>query len=308
MVQLQFLHRLEVRDQYQYTINGGATWEGTGSYINLVPGSYDVRIRDAVNTACMLILNANLVLTQPVILSATAARTNVTCHGASDGTITVSDAAGGSGSFEYTIDGGINWRPTGDFTGLGPGYYNVRIRDANNHACVIVINSSLGITEPAALNATVARTNITCNGANNGTITISSPTGGYGLMKFTIRGNTQVASSGSFTDLPPDTYDVRMRDPSQPACKTILNSTLTISEPAALAATLTYSNVTCHGAANGTISFTGAAGGSGTYEYTINGGTLWVGSGIFTNLSPGNYTVMLRDAVNRIASFRLDLL
>ena len=61
------------------------------------------------------------------------------------------------------------------FTSLSPATYNVRIRDAAYPACEIVLNAALVITQPAVLSATVASTNVTCNGANDGTITISSP-------------------------------------------------------------------------------------------------------------------------------------
>ncbi|MDB4584636.1 HYR domain-containing protein, partial [Draconibacterium sp.] len=45
-------------------------------------------------------------VTQPVELSATIASTDVTCTRGNDGSITVSSPLGGSGSYEFTIDGG----------------------------------------------------------------------------------------------------------------------------------------------------------------------------------------------------------
>ena len=87
MVRLLFPVQQEVTDHTQYSINGGASWQGSGNFTGLAPGSYNVRMRDALNPACTLILNPALVITQPAILSATVARTNVTCFGAADGTI-----------------------------------------------------------------------------------------------------------------------------------------------------------------------------------------------------------------------------
>ena len=43
------------------------------------------------------------------------------------------------------------------FTGLVPGSYNVRIRDAANITCMVVMNPALAITQPAALAGTVSR-------------------------------------------------------------------------------------------------------------------------------------------------------
>ena len=45
---------------------------------------------------------------------------------------------------------------------LNPGFYNVKIRDAANIGCIVTLNGSLNVTEPSALNANVAKTNITC--------------------------------------------------------------------------------------------------------------------------------------------------
>ena len=117
--------------------------------------------------------------------------------GANDGTITISGATGGTGTYEYTIDGGTTWAGSGTFTGLAPGTYNVRIRDAVNPTCILVLNNGTGhYPGPAVLSATVTKTDITCFGANNGSIIISSPTGGYGTYQYTINGGTNMGRFG----------------------------------------------------------------------------------------------------------------
>ncbi|MBK8884444.1 MAG: SprB repeat-containing protein [Bacteroidales bacterium] len=283
---------------YSYSINGGTSWQGSGNFTNLVPGTYNIRIRDAAHTGCIIALNPAVVITQPAVLSASLVRTNVTCNGAADGTITINGAAGGYGTYEYTINGGSTWQVSNSFTGLIPGFYNVRIRDAANPSCIITVNGSVNVTEPAVLSANVARTNITCNGAANGTITITSPSGGYGTYQYSINGGGSWQASGSFAGLTPGNYNVQIRDAAQTACVITLNAALPITEPAVLAATVTPTNVSCFGANNGIIAITGATGGYGTYEYSINGGTTWSGLGNFTNLSPATYNVRIRDAAN----------
>jgi hypothetical protein len=233
---------------YQYSINAGGTWLGTPSFINLVPGSYDVWMRDAASPTCFLVLKNGLIITEPAALSATAAKTNVTCFGANDGTITVNAAAGGYGLYDYTIDGGATWQVSNSFTGLLPGYYNVRIRDRAQPACMYTVNGSLQITSPAVLNASVAKTNVTCFGANDGTITISGATGGYGTYEFSINGGTSWQNSGSYTGLGPGAHNVRIRDLANPSCFIVLNNNVVITEPAVLNGTMTSSNITCPGA------------------------------------------------------------
>ena len=92
---------------------------------------------------------------------------------------------------------------------LGPGNYNVRIRDAAHTGCVIVLNNSLAITQPAVLNAVVTPTNVTCNGANDGIINITAPTGGYGTYEYSIDGGAVWQGAGLFNGLAPATYDVQ---------------------------------------------------------------------------------------------------
>ena len=283
---------------YGYSINGGTTWQSSGNFTNLAPGNYNVRIRDAINTSCSVTLNPALAITQPAILSATLSSSNVTCNSANDGTISITSPLGGYGTYEYTIDGGINWQSSGSFAALSPGFYNVQIRDAVNTGCIAILNFSLRITEPQVLSANVARTNVTCNGANNGTITISSPAGGSGAYQYSINGGGAWQASGIFTTLVPATYDVMIRDAGQAGCITTLNASLVISEPAALNATVTPTNITCFGANDGTISVTNPSGGYGTYQYSVNGGTTWTGNGNFVNLAPATYNVQLRDASN----------
>ena len=110
------------------------------------------------------------------------------------------------------INGGANWQPSGIFNNLAPGNYDVRIRDAVNQACEIVLNPALTITEPAILNAIVTGTDVTCFGANDGLITITNPTGGYGTLNTAMtavqHGRRQVHSHR----LLPVSYDVRIRD------------------------------------------------------------------------------------------------
>ena len=126
--------------------------------------------------------------------------TNVTCNNASDGTITVTNPQGGYGTYGYSVNGGASWQPMGTFTNLAPNTYDIRIRDAANTACVIIL-SPVTITQPVVLSADVASTNVTCNGANDGTITVTNPMGGYGTYDYSINGGTDWQATGNFTAL-----------------------------------------------------------------------------------------------------------
>jgi trimeric autotransporter adhesin len=96
-------------------------------------------------------------------LAANPSKTNITCFGAGNGTATA-NASGGLAPFTYL------WTPgnmtTSTITGLASGTYNVTVTDADN--CVSTGQAT--ITEPAILTASALGTNVTCNGAANGSI------------------------------------------------------------------------------------------------------------------------------------------
>ncbi|PRZ22001.1 T9SS type B sorting domain-containing protein, partial [Flavobacterium granuli] len=140
---------------------------------------------------------------------------NVTCNGANDGTITVTAPAGGYGTYEYRLNTGA-WQSSGNFSALANATYSVQIRDAANPACVIVLGDQI-ITQPAALTAAVDKTNVTCNGANDGTITVTAPTGGYGTYEYRLDSGAW-QTSGNFSALANATYSVQIRDAANPTC------------------------------------------------------------------------------------------
>ena len=160
-------------------------------------------MRDAVNTTCILTLNSALVLTGPAILNATVVKTDVTCFGAANGSIVISGPTGGYGTYGYSVNGGSTWQPSGTFTNLAGGIYNVQIRDAANPLCVMPLGGPVTITQPAVLSASVASTPVNCYGSADGTITISSPSGGHGNYEYSINGGGSWQTSGSYTLLPP---------------------------------------------------------------------------------------------------------
>jgi len=282
---------------YQYSINGGLDWQDNANFSSLVPGYYNVQIRDAAHTSCVVVLNGSFRISEPAILAANVTRTNLTCFGADDGTISITNPTGGYGTYEYSIDGGSSWHLSGSFTGLTPGSYDVQIRDLAQTLCVIVLNPDLEITEPDELSATVLSTAVTCYGANNGTISITNPSGGYGTYQYSING-TSWQGYGTFSNLSPASYEVSIRDAANPLCVVVLDPAMEITEPAQLAATIGSTNVSCFGGNDGTITITGATGGYGTYDYSINGGGSWNSTGIFTNLMAGSYNILIRDAAH----------
>ncbi|MBL7969699.1 MAG: gliding motility-associated C-terminal domain-containing protein [Prolixibacteraceae bacterium] len=281
---------------YQYTING-TNWFNSGSFIDLLPNTYYLQIRDANAVGCIIDLGSVIIL-PPVPLAATAVKTDVTCFGGSDGKITISGASGGSGVYEFSADG-TTWVKTNTITNLLPGNYLVKMRDAITTACVIDL-ATLTISEPLKLNADLTASMVTCYQGTDGQIVISNATGGSGLYEYSVDGTTWTSTT-TLGNLPKGTYTVRIRDANAISCIINLPS-VTITEPAQLQATIAPQNVTCFGGSNGSIILSNPSGGSGSFQYSINGspwGTLMA----FNGLSKGTYKIEMRDA-NVLTCFR----
>ena len=283
---------------YQYSIDG-VNFQVSGTFENLLPGDHTITIRD--DNGCTT--TVPVTITQPVAaLSATASSTNITgCYGWTNGTISITDQLGSwaeiTGNYEYTIDGWATSSLDPHFTSLPAGTYNVQIRDADNPACVFVINSALVLTQPAPITADIDAVHPVCFGGT-GSISFVNVVGGTGFYQYSVTGfSTAGQSGGTFINLPAGTYDLRVRSISNPACETTINPAFQLTQPDELAASVIKTDVTvCNGNNNGEIEITGATGGSGVYHYSVNNGASWSASNSFTGLVAGNYQVMMRDA------------
>jgi gliding motility-associated-like protein len=280
----------------------GPTTQLSYTFLNRKPGpgqGYLFMVRD-LSTG--LTIGAQLYeFSQPAVLNASYTSTNVACFGSSTGTITISGATGGSGVYDYTINGGTSWQNTGAYSALPAGSYNVQVRDRNNPGCFKILNAALLITQNAQLNATLTSTNPTCFGVNNGTITISAPSGGSGSgYQYTINGGITWSSALSYTALAPATYNVMMRDASVPSCTRTLNSSLVLTQPAQLATFVSIKKgLTCYESTDAQLQ-ANVTGGTGPYVYDwyVYSGS-WVSIGqtgpVAMNLGRGRYQVRVND-------------
>ncbi len=265
-----------------YTYSWAPNGETTPIINGLAAGIYTVTVTDA--NGCTQ--TQSFTITEPTELTATASHTNISCNGGSNGTATVT-AAGGVAPYTYS------WAPYGGTattaTGLTDGVFTAIVTDANGCQAITTVT----IIEPAVLTAAItAQTDVTCNGLNNGSTTVT-PTGGTAPYTYSWApsGGTAATASG----LSPGTYTVTITDAN--GCTT--TQTTTITEPSALAVTLSQTNVSCNGGANGTATVSVSGGTPGyTYSWAPYGGT----SATATGLTAGTYTATITDANGCIAT------
>ncbi|MBS1593483.1 MAG: T9SS type A sorting domain-containing protein [Bacteroidetes bacterium] len=156
--------------------------------------------------------------------------------------------------------------------------------DANTCACWWV-SCNFSITcAPIVLTPTI---NLSCNGTNNASISV---TASGGIPSYTYQWLDGPTGS-TRTGLAPGTYYLGVTDSK--GCNT--TGTYTITKPAVLSATATVTkNVSCYGGSNGAASIA-VSGGTPGYNYT------WSPSASGSNptaLSAGSYNVTVKDANN----------
>ncbi len=279
---------------YQYSVDGGTTYQNDYTFNNLPAGDYEVAVRD--DNGCETIGDTYTISEPQEIIITDEISTDVSCYGADDGSIFV-DATGGTGDLLYSIDDG-NTYPymAGNITYQGAGTYQIKVRDENG--CV-VDGSTLTITQPDSLK--IDSINITeiegCYGDSTGVIEIFA-SGGTEPCEYSIDNGLNMQSSNIFEDLPARTgYLPFVMDHN--GCY-VNGDPQTIGQPSQLIVTnQSHTNIdTCHGEPVGTITVSASGGTSPIYYSIDNGNNYYDNGGNFNNLYAGSYNIKIKDSHN----------
>ncbi|MBL7891538.1 MAG: gliding motility-associated C-terminal domain-containing protein [Bacteroidia bacterium] len=258
---------------YSYLWCTSASAQTSANATGLSAGIYTVTVTDI--NGCTITQTSTI--TEPTILTSSILRTDVSCKGGADGSATIT-ASGGIIPYTYSWSNGtlnaLN-------TNLSIGIYTCTVTDNNNCSAIKTIT----ISEPVVLSGTTSGTNVSCNGGNDGTATVS---GVDGTSPYTYLWNNSQSGSVA-TGLALGVYTVTITDKN--GCVT--TSTQNISEPVLLTGATTFKQSTCD-SANGTASIN-AIGGSAPYTYSWSTLPAAQVSLTATGLSAGTYTVTITD-------------
>ncbi|WP_343486871.1 T9SS type B sorting domain-containing protein [Allomuricauda sp. d1] len=288
--------------------------QSAATFNGLNTGFYSITVSDDVScadeTAIVEIIN-------PTEVEAFLVRTNpLTCE---DGVEFELSATGGSGTYEYSDDNitfipmagnSVNLPVSGT---LGAGTYQYFVRDAVN-GCVAVASNIIDEDPIIPLSLTLDTTAaiINCDGESTARI-VADADGGLGNYMFELYTNYSgsladlnnldpallnvadriagPSANGTFADLPAGTYYINVfsGDCTAPPQQVV------IADPAPLTYSEGFADETCVGAEDGYITVT-LSGGAGGYQYAISPNLdQFSDENTFTDLSPGNYTVIAQD-------------
>ncbi|MDX2002125.1 MAG: SprB repeat-containing protein [Chitinophagales bacterium] len=257
-----------------YTYRWSTTTATTATITGRPAGSNIVTVTDA--NGCTKIDTVVVTTVPPLTLGANV--TQVRCNGQSNGAIDLT-VTGGTAPYTYTW----NTTPaqtTQDIQGLAAGTYRVTVVDANSCSATLAVN----VTQPNVLAASETHTNVTCNGAANGSIDVTV-TGGTAPFTYAW---SNAATTQDLSGLAPGTYTVTITDAN--GCTATKSATIT--QPNVLASTKTVTNVRCNGQSNGAVDLT-VTGGTTPYTYAWSNGAT---TQDLSNVAAGTYTVLVTDA------------
>ncbi len=184
---------------YQYSIDNGVTYQSTPTFVGLSAGPYQLRVLDS--SGCDLSLPYSI--SEPFPLSASAGVSRDATCDPNGGEVRITNVVGGSGTYEYSFDGGSTWGIT-SIAILPPGDYTVLVRDGS---CSFPMNVTVeGLPAPPNV-ALTPEVNYNCDGT--GTITASPSISGYNY-RYELDGvpNTPDPTSNVFNNVGPGTYTV----------------------------------------------------------------------------------------------------
>ena len=255
----------------------------TDSAFNLNSGFYDLTITDdnncSVNSSVEVIEPDALVSLLSITSSSSYNGYDISCFGASDGSVSVS-TIGGISPYLYSLDS-IYFSNTSNYNSLAEGVFNLITRD--NNGCVIT--NDIILSSPNLLEANLqVLANPTCNGINDGVIT-SLTSGGTGIYSYTWSSN--FSTTNIINSLSVGLYNVIVSDNN--GC-TISDSIL-LDPVYTLNDTMTSTQVTCTGSSDGTATIT-MLGGTSPYTYQWDNG---LSTATITGLFAGDYIVTVTD-------------
>lgn len=248
---------------------------------NLKPGTYQVKIEDEYGCA----VAKTFEIREPTKLtSAVASTTKVLCAGDESGGIELA-VAGGIETAAYQFEWERNGMPfpanSQNLRDIPAGTYQVTVVDANGCSSVI---SAIQITEPsAAIVINYSKTDISCYGANDGSLDLDVS---GGLPPYTIQWSFGSSQSG-FDNLGPGDYTLTVSD--QSGC--IRSQTINIADAPLFKSDPEVENISCFGEKDGSIKLNLQGGVGATTIRWDHGAEL---ENLF-NLTAGFYAVTIRD-------------
>lgn len=272
--------------------NGTPSGNLTDSIYSLCPGSYTVTITDF--NLCDTVIN--FTINPRSVIQPNEDTRDESCSGAEDGSIALFPAGGG---MPYTYNWSSN-TPGGNVssqTSLKAGTYTVTITEVG--LCDTVLEVTLGTS---SFDYALSKTDLSCNGANDGTANVSITGGDAGFSYNWDPAPGSGQSTANVSGLSAQKYYVTITNPTN--CDAI--DSVTINPNTAIQANASTENANCAGVCNGEIVLNPSGGAGAPYSYAWSNITTDTSSQF--DLCADTYTVTITDAASCTEEFSFNIL
>jgi gliding motility-associated-like protein len=253
---------------YSYQWSTGQQSDSVGQ---LGPGTYYVTLTDANQCST----TDSITIGGPTAITIQLATTAISCNGGSDGSISTT-VTGGTSPYTFNWSSG---QATQNIQNLQSGAYTITVTDSKG--CAQTASDMLN--DPMAIQTTVVKTDIACNGGNTGTASVTA-TGGTPPYNYIW---TTGATTSGINNLGIGQYKVTVTD--NKGCQK--TDSVIIQQQSGMTVGITSTGVSCFGGNDGTATAT-VSGGNPPYGYlwSTGGTTATIGQ-----LAAGNYLLTVTD-------------
>ncbi|MFT5877318.1 MAG: hypothetical protein ACI8SA_001178, partial [Dokdonia sp.] len=260
-----------------YTFLWAPGGEVTSNLTNQGAGTYDITVTDDHNCEAI----GQVIITEPTPLVVNIVQTVfIQCNGDLTASI-IANPLGATPNYTFVWSNGIT---TSVNSGIGEGTYTVTVTDDNG----CFETQSILVTEPTPIVANLTIDSpISCNGVCDGQVSVA-PSGG--TFPYTVVWPAGVTAAGNTaTNICAGvTFNVTITDGNN--CEII--TPITLTEPAALVATVLVTQViSCGGVCDGQLTV-GVAGGTAAFSFIWSNGST---ASTLNSLCTGSYTVTVTD-------------
>lgn len=246
-------------------------------------GNYAVTVTD--QKGCTAQANWQLTAPDPLVLVLNskqyAGGFGVSCNGSMDGEV-YSVVTGGCGPYTYQWSNGSN---LDQVLNVASNNYELLVTDANGKQ----VQSAIFLPEPPPIDFWYEATQVSCFGQSDGLVEMTVNLGN-GPFAYSVDGGQTFQTSPLFAGLGyAYAYPLQVSD-ANGCMSDILSMSLAVPTP--LTASVITRNPNNAAGNNGKIT---VAGSETNLEYSIDGGVTYSANPIFTGLSVGSYTVIVRN-------------
>ncbi len=269
----------------EYSINGGTNWQSSSNFTNLAEGNYNIVVREQGTILCQSEINAILTDPEIPVIEDIQLINPGTCF-LESGEINITSTS--VYELEYSIDGGISFVKSGEFSGLSSGEYQVIIRPVDFVACQIDTVVSLGLDKEtiSIIDYTITQPSDCISDDGSLDINVDIPN-----CEYSIDGGFNWQTSGFFDQLTESSYTIDIRRLLTNDCSTQFEFSITYPPcPCGnIEVETTVNHISCASESSGSIELSNITGLLLPNSYSIQWSTGVEDQNSIQNLNSGWY-------------------